>query len=155
MTKEQVEAKLDERSASIAERIDALENELPVSPKRIARLVSGKTLLKVGGALAAALLVGAIISRVKNGPVDRFQQGVDSLSADVSREIRKNLRRGMDEDDAVATAIRKRPPLLHLDERSSVLSTVLSQISRHLAASLVPIIVEHISSRLGKSDGEK
>lgn len=155
VTKEQVEAKLNERAASIAERIDALENELPVSPKRFARLASRKTLLKVGGAVAAALLIGAILSRVKNGPLDLFQEGVDLLSADVAREIRKNIRRGMDEDEAVATAIRKRPPVLHLDERSSVFTTVLSQISRQLAASLVPIIVDKISSRLGKSDRKK
>ena len=155
LTKEQVEARLDERTASIAGRIDALEKELPVSTKRIGQLTRKKTWIKIGGFVAAGLFVGAIIASRRRDPMNRFQDGVDQLASDVSREIRKNMKRGMDEEEAVSAAVRKRPPVLHMDDRSGLLVTVLSQLSRHVVTALGPVIVDKITTALGKSDEEK
>ncbi len=157
LTKAEVEARLEQSSASISERIDAIESELPVRPLRLRKLSLKTPAVKLGIALAAGLVVGAIVLRKKGHPADLYREGLDDISAALSKEIRRNVRKGMDTEEAVSEAMRKRPPIVQLGNGGpGVVSTIASQLVRQVLTILGPIIADQFTSRIGtKSEGKK
>ncbi len=146
--KEQVAADLEERSASISNRIEAIESDLPVAPKTVRDLVGKRSLAKVGIAVIAGVLVGTFVFRLRKRPGLGFRKELNDVSQSIGKEIKKNINRGLDTDDAVSKALRKRPPIVQVGgEGGSLISNIFSQLSRQIAAALGPVIAEKIAEQ--------
>ena len=154
MTKEQLEADLEERSASISNRLEAIESDLPGAPKQIKGLLGKKALLRVGVIVVVSVVTGAIVFRFRRDPSKGFREELDSVSASIGKEIRKYMNRGLGADEAVSKALNKRPPVVHVgSESGSLFAGVVSTLSRHIASAVGPVIAEKIADRLrGESD---
>jgi len=153
-SRKQVEESLRNRTSSIASRLEALESELPVPSKSIRRLTDRKTLLKAGAGLALSVVAYMVVIRFRRDPNREFRREIDHVSASIGKEIRKNLGRGFDEEEAVTRALEKRPPVLNIGAAGdSFWSSLMTQLSRHIAAALGPVIGEKIANRFrGKAD---
>ena len=155
-TKEQVEADLEFRSASITNRLDAIESNLPVPPKQIRNLLTRKTLIRSGVVVAVGMIAGIVFLRRQKDPVKGFREELGLVSGAIGKEIRKNLSRGLSTDDAVSKALDKRPPVVNMGaDGGSVLSNVLSTLSRHIASAIGPVIADKIADRLRGEPDEK
>ncbi|GMQ82490.1 MAG: hypothetical protein BMS9Abin05_1944 [Rhodothermia bacterium] len=154
--KEQVAADLEERSASISSRIEAIESELPAAPKRVRDLLGKRSLAKVGMAVVAGLLVGTFVFRLRRHPGLGFREELDDVTQSIGKEIKKNLNRGLNTDDAISKALRKRPPIVQVGgEGGSLISNVFFQLSRQIAAALGPVIAEKIAERFKSGTTKK
>ncbi len=155
-TREQVKADLQERSASISNRLEAIESDLPVAPKQIRGLLGKKALVKLGVIVAVSVVTGAIILRFRRDPDKAFREELDTVSASIGKEIRKYMNRGLGADEAVSKALNKRPPVVHVgSDGGSLLSGVVSTLSRHIASAVGPVIAEKIADRLRGETDEK
>lgn len=154
MTKKQVEADLEERSASISNRLEAIESDLPIAPKRIRGLLGKKALVSVGIIVVVSVVTGALVFRFRKDPGKAFREELDSVSAAIGKEIRKYMNRGLGADEAVSKALNKRPPVVHVgSDGGSLFAGVVSTLSRHIASAVGPVIAEKIADRLrGESD---
>ena len=154
MNKKQVEADLEERSASISNRLEAIESDLPIPPKRIRGLLGKITLVRVGIIVAISVVTGAIAFRFRKEPGKAFREELDTVSTSIGKEIRKHMNRGLGADEAVSKALNKRPPVVHVGSDSgSLFAGVVSTLSRHIASAVGPVIAEKIADRLrGESD---
>ena len=155
-TRQEVEARLQQSSSSIASRLEAIESVLPGPSKRVRNLVSKKTLVKAGVVLAASVLAGIVVLRYRRDPKKEFSHELEHVSSSIGREVRKNLSKGLDADEAVSRALNKRPPILNIGQtESSFWSGMLSQLSGHVASALGPIIAEKIADRFKGNSDEK
>jgi len=155
-SKQEVEASLKQRTSSIANRLEKLESALPIAPERIRRLTDKKTLIKAGASIAAGIVVGMIVLRFRRDPNRAFRQELDHVTDSIGKEIRRNLQKGLDEEAAVSKALNKRPPVLNLgSDAGSFWSSLLTQLSRHVASALGPVIAEKIADRFKSSSDEK
>lgn len=154
--KAQVAADLEERSASISNRLEAIESDLPGTPKRVRDLIGKRSLAKLGFAVLTGAIVATVVFRLRRRPGSGFQEELDDVSQAIGKEIRKNFSRGLKTDDAVSKALRKRPPIVHVGgEGGSLISNLFSQLSRQIAAALGPVIAEKIAERFKGETTEK
>ena len=153
-TKEQVEADLEERSASISNRLEAIESDIPVPSKQIRDLLSKKALVSAGVFVAVSVLASVVLFRFRKDPSKAFRKELDTVSDSIGKEIRKFMKRGLPADEAVSKALDKRPPIVHVgSDDGSLLSGVVSTLSRHIASGVGPVIAEKIADRLrGETD---
>jgi hypothetical protein len=155
-TRLEVEAGLKQRSSSIASRLEAIESALPVPSKRIRSLASKRTLVRIGAAVAVGAVAGIFILRYHRDPARNFTREFENVRSSIGQEIKKNLNKGLDTEDAVSRALDKRPPILNLGGASGTFwSGMLSQLSHHVTSALGPVIAEKIADRIRGSSDEK
>ena len=150
-SKKQVTADLEERSTSISNRIEAIESDLPVPSKKVRELVGKRSLIKIGVALAAGVVVSTLVFRFRRRPGSGFREELDDVSMSLGKEIRKNIKRGLETDDAVSRALRKRPPIVQIGgETGSLVSNLFAQVSRQIASAFGPVIAEKITEKIAQ-----
>ena len=160
LTRNEVREKLAERTASISSRVETLESELPIKAKTLKQLYDNKHLIKRGVAVGAGVVVLALLLRRKKSSVNDYSEGLERVSKIITREIRKNMKAGMDTEDAVLSAMKKRPPVVQVGgnkDNSDSLNT-LSLVLRQVAISLGPALLDILADILRQSpkrDGEK
>jgi len=159
LTREEVRERLAERTASINSRMEALESELPVKAKTVKRLYAHKKLIKRGAAIGAGVIVLALLLKRRSSSDNGYSAGLERIAQLIAREIKKNLKAGMGEEDAVVSALKKRPPVLKVgDRRSTDSSSTVSIVLKQLAISLGPALVEILADILrqpSKQEDEK
>jgi len=145
-TRDEVKAALDERTASISARLEALEDEMPVRPSTLRKISRHKGLIKKGLAAGAALLLIRAVVKRFNKSDSGYDEGIKRIASSITREITRNLNAGMPERDAVESALRKRPPVLNFGSGSSRSSSsgTFTVLLKQLAVTLSPIIIETI-----------
>lgn len=144
LTRDEVREKLAERSESISSRLDAIESEMPLKVKTLKRLSKHAKVIKKGAAVGACVIVLAYLLRRKSTSDSTYQEGLERIAVVIALEISRNLKAGMRAEEAVSSALRKRPPVLQLGTQKGRRngSGVLSVIARQLAVSIGPALVE-------------
>ncbi len=157
LTREEVREKLAERTASINSRMEALESELPVKAKTVKRLYENKGLIKKGFAVGAGVLVLALLLKRRSSSDNGYSDGLERIAQIISREIRKNIKAGMDTEDAVLLALKKRPPVLRVGGKTSGsdTSSTISIVLKQLAVSLGPALIDMIADILRQSSQQE
>ena len=153
LSRDEVREKLAERTASITSRMEALEAELPLKARTVKRLYANKHLIKRGVAVGAGVLVLALILKRKSSSDSGYSAGLERIAQIIAREIKRNLKAGMDTEDAIVTALKKRPPVLKVgkDAGSSEYSGVVSTVLRQIAISLGPVLIDILADILRRS----
>lgn len=159
LTRDEVRKQLAARTKSIADRFSALETELPVKPRTVRKLLDNKKQIKRFAALGAGVIAVAVMYRKRKETSLTYQDGLDKISEAIAFEVRNNLKTGMNADDAVYSALRKRPPVVKVGEtkQGSELSGTFSSVMKQLVVSLGPSLIELLSelARGGISDDSR
>ncbi len=152
MTRSEVRTRLAERTKSISARFEALEMELPVSPRTVRKLLDRKNQIKKAAVIGAGLLTVAFLFKKRKSSGFTYQDGLERISDAIAREVRKNIKSGMDTEDAVFAALRKRPPVVRVgdggdrNELSGTLAKILKQLLVSLGPSLIDLLAELLKS---------
>jgi len=163
LTKEEVELKLQEKSEAISGRFTTLEAQMPSIPGRknlVVKAIRGKKGVKLGLAVGAGLLVGALLFRRGSSRSDyNYGGGLDQLSLKLSRKIARLIENGHSADDAVRTALDDVPPVLSFSEESEgIIAGALKQLARSGTTLLATELSNYLKRRLSgdvEEDSEK
>jgi ElaB/YqjD/DUF883 family membrane-anchored ribosome-binding protein len=130
LTRDQLEAQLLERRASMQARIDALQDEVESTGLALHDAVERRPFAAVGASVAAGLVVGLLFGgrrhRRKGAASHRalIEQYIDTLVA----EVRHAVARGKDADKAVAAALKNRVPLIVFSPRDGARPGLLRDV---------------------------
>ena len=156
MTRDEVRERLAERTKSIASRVEALETELPVKPSTLKKLISRKDQIRKGVAIGAGVVAVLLVMRRRKPSGPSYQDGVERIADSIAHEVRKNLRSGMDERDAVHSALEKRPPVVRVGgsgggrENSGPVAAFLKQLVVSLGPTLVELLADILKGGTAK-----
>jgi hypothetical protein len=159
LSRDEVRKRLAERTKSISERFEALETELPVKPSTIKRLLEHRNQIKKVAALGAGVIALALLFRKRKSSDITYQDGLDRVGEAIAREVQKNLKTGMEPDDAVHLALRNRPPVVKIGDQgggndgAGTISAILKQVVISLGPSVIDLLSELIKG--GKENQSK
>jgi hypothetical protein len=150
LSRRQVEDRLSRSAGAISARIEAIETELPVKPQALRRIAEQKKTVKVSLAVVAGLGTVLFLRRVLRPGRSTYQEGVDRVSSVISRSIVKNLKKGMTSEEAVRSAMHKRPPVVQMgaDGSHGFWATLVNQSVRQVISSLAPELIDALRDRI-------
>lgn len=114
-TKAQVQAEMRERSDSMSRRVDELEAEVSTTGRTLQSWLGKNLLLGLGGAVAAGLAIGWLLSagkRRRRALRSAHASLVDKYVDAISEEVRRAVAAGNEADVAVRSALDDRVPLV-------------------------------------------
>lgn len=110
-----IQRELNAKEAQIKRRIDDLESELVSTPAALKSAVTNHPLIGVGAAIAVGLVISLMLRGRRRNPSDSspaHQQLVEGYIEAIARDVRKNVRRGKDPEDAIRKSLRGRAPVI-------------------------------------------
>lgn len=129
-TRQEIEAKLQEKANAISNRFGSLEAKLPGPTSKVVKVLGNRKNWKIGAAIGAGLLVGVMVfgRRRSNRSID-YGEGIDRLSQRIAKSVLDRLEDGQSEEDAIKEALHDVPPIVEMGE---VGEGIISGALRHL-----------------------
>lgn len=110
-----IQRELNAKEVQIKRRIDNLESELVSMPAALKSAITNHPLVGVGAAIAVGLVVSLMVRGRKHNRSDSspaHQQLVEQYIEAIARDVRKNVRRGKDPEEAIRKSLRGRAPVI-------------------------------------------
>ncbi len=139
-TVSEVQQLLKDKTKQIEQHLQALKNEVSSFTPTIRAAINKNPLLTVGGALAAGVVAGMLLSRQRSDPYGRAM--MDAYLAPIAATVQARMSTGENAEDAVRAALRGQLPV----------SAPAPSVSTELVRLLLPVVVGWAAQTLGKSN---
>lgn len=147
-TREELEARLKEKSSAISSRFDSLESSIPGKSIKVPAALKNKRNIKVGLAIGAGFLIGyGLLNRSRQS--NDYGESLDRLADKLGDAISDRLKRSDSTEDAVREALEDNPPLVQLTSgKDSVLTGALKQLLNSGSSVLIKELSSWLQKRL-------
>lgn len=149
-SKEDLEARLKERSASISRRFSSLEEVIPAMPGSIPEVLKTKRTFKAGLAAGAGFLIGfSILRRRKRHRDTSWEDGVEHLTHRLGDAIVDHLDRSESPEEAVRKALKENPPIIRIrNDSESAFSGALRELLNSGSSLLISELGRWVQHRM-------
>ncbi len=149
-TREELQARLKEKSQAISGRFDKLESAIPGKNLRVPKALRSKRNIKLGLAIGAGFLVGyQLLNRSRNRSSSDYGDGLERLADRLGDAIADRLSRSDTPEEAVRDALNDHPPIVELNpEREGVLSSAAKQLLNSGGSVLIAEFSKWLQTRL-------
>ena len=139
-TASEVQKLLKEKTRQIERHLQALKHEVSNFTPTVREAINKNPLLTVGGALAAGVITGMLLSRQRSDPYSRAM--MDAYLAPIAATVQARMSTGENAEDAVRAALRGQLPV----------PAPAPSLSTELLRLLLPVVVGWAAQTLGKSN---
>lgn len=149
-TREELEARLKEKTKSISSRFDKFESTLPGKNIKVPDVLKKKKNIKVGLAIGAGFLIGyKLLNRSGSNSRGDYGEGLERLADRLGDAISDRLKRADSPEDAVREALEDNPPIVQMNSgKEGPLSGAIRQLLKSGSSVLVSEFGRWLQQRL-------
>ena len=138
-TASEVQQMLKEKTRQIEQHLHALREEVSGFTPSIRETISKNPLVTVGGAVAAGVIIGMLLSRQRSDPYSRAM--MDAYLAPIAATVKARMGTGESAEDAVRAALRSQLPM----------PEAAPSVTSDLVRMLLPVLLGWVAQTLGKA----